>query len=29
MKKIYKDKCAELSRVNVRSPNFILLLWYK
>jgi capsule polysaccharide export protein KpsE/RkpR len=26
MKKIYKDKCAELSRVNVRSPNFILLL---
>jgi len=29
MKKIYKDKCAELSRVNVCSPSFILLLYYK
>jgi len=29
MKKIYKDKCAELSRVNVGSPSFILLLSYK
>jgi len=26
MKNIYKDKCSELSRVNVCSPNFILLL---
>jgi hypothetical protein len=26
MKKIYKDKCAEFSRVNVCSLNFILLL---
>jgi len=26
MKKIYRDKCAELNRVNVCSPSFILLL---
>lgn len=29
VKKNYKDKCAELGRVNVCSPNCILLLWYK
>jgi hypothetical protein len=26
LKKIYKDKCAELSRVNVCSPSCMLLL---